>query len=157
VRANIRNLASVNIPCPKASAFALFMLALSFAYSCQPSLQEVLQAEKQRFAATVARDTTRLRAGLHPDLVYIHSNGLEESATDFITSVASARIEYDEFEALTPVKLEPFGKTVLADGLVRVHGRYHDNPFNVDLRYTSVYRRSKGRWQLVRWQSTQIE
>ncbi len=137
-----------------------FMLLLVFATlfaSCSSSVASVLQAEQERFGATVAGDTTALRQSLHQDLIYIHSNGLEESAQGFVASVASGRIQYQRFEPLQPVHVKPFGKTALADGLVRVHGLYEGSPFTVDLRYTSTYRRKQGRWQLLRWQSLQVE
>ena len=137
--------------------FTTSLLLAFLVAACTPPGTQVRLAEQTRFRATVARDTAALRAGLHPDLLYIHSNGLEESARDFVASVASGRIRYERFEPLQPVRIQPFGKTALADGAVRVHGRYEGTPFSVDLRYTSTYVRQGAQWRLVRWQSLKVE
>ena len=116
----------------------------------------VLRAERARFEAQVAADTTALRALLHPDLLFIHSNGREESAEDMVASVAAGAIVYQQFEALVASQVVTFGRTALVDGTVRVTGRYEGDAFSVDIRYTSVYRRERGRWLLIRWQSLKV-
>ncbi len=116
----------------------------------------VLRAEQVRFEAMTAADTAALRKLLHPDLLYIHSNGLEESAEDLVSSVAAGKIVYESFEPQHSPRLHVFGETALADGLVRVSGRYQGDPFSVNLRYTSVYRKVDGRWRLIRWQSLKV-
>ena len=117
----------------------------------------VLQAEQTRFAAMTSIDTTTLRSGLHPDLLYLHSNGLEESADDLVASVASGKIDYQSFEPLQNPHVQIFGKTALVDGLVKVTGLYQGDAFVVDLRYTSVYQKVNDRWQLIRWQSGKVK
>jgi ketosteroid isomerase-like protein len=101
----------------------------------------------------ISTDTAALRALLHPDLLYIHSNGLEESANDLVASVAAGDIVYESFEPQQAPRVQTFGETALVDGLVRVSGKYQGEAFAVDLRYTSVYRKVRGRWVLIRWQS----
>ncbi len=104
----------------------------------------------------VSTDTTTLRDMLDPDLIYIHSNGLEESADDLVASVAAGGIVYQSFEPQQPPRVRTFGETALVDGLVQVSGRYRGNAFLVNLRYTSVYRKVDGRWRLIRWQSLKV-
>ena len=116
----------------------------------------MLRAEQSRFGAMTTADTAALRGMLHPDLLYIHSNGLEESAEDLVSSVAARDIIYQSFEPQQAPRVQTFGKTALVDGLVRVSGRYRGDAFAVDLRYTSVYRKVDGRWLLIRWQSTKV-
>jgi ketosteroid isomerase-like protein len=113
----------------------------------------VLAAEVARFEAMITADTAALREMLHPDLLYIHSNGLEESANDLMSSVAARDIIYQSFEPQQAPRVQVFGETALADGLVRVSGRYRGDAFAMDLRYTSVYREVRSRWLLIRWQS----
>lgn len=104
----------------------------------------------------IAADTTALRGMIHPDLLYIHSNGLEESADDLVASVAAGDIVYQSFEPQHPPRVQTFGEMALVDGLVRVSGLYQGDAFAVDLRYTSVYQRVTGRWVLIRWQSLKV-
>ena len=116
----------------------------------------VLVAEQARFGTMTAADTAALRKLLHPDLLYIHSNGLEESAEDLVSSVAAGKIVYESFEPQHSPQLHVFGETALVDGLVRVRGKYQGEAFAVDLRYTSVYRKVEGSWLLIRWQSLKV-
>ena len=120
------------------------------------TLSPLLRAEQARFKAQVAADTTALRTLLHPDLLFIHSNGREESADDMVASVAVGDIVYQQFAPLATPQVATFDRTALVDGTVRIIGLYEGNEFTVDLRYTSVYRRVGGRWLLIRWQSTKV-
>ncbi len=144
-----------------------FLFRFSFLVNCLACLPQntvdqagpapsVLEAETARFAAMIAADTTALRSMLHPDLLYIHSNGLEESANDLVASVAAGKIIYQSFEPQQPPRVQTFGETALVDGLVRVSGLYRGDAFAVNLRYTSVYRKVAGRWVLIRWQSLKV-
>ena len=136
----------------------VFLVLPSFCITaCQRVVDSVPAVESARFAATVERDTAALRTLLHPDLLYIHSNGNEETCDGYINSVAAGRIEYTRFEPLAPTRYRAAGRTVLADGLVQVHGRYEGTPFSVKLRYTSTYLAQARRWKLLRWQSLSVD
>ncbi len=113
----------------------------------------ILDSEAQRFKAQVEQNTDALQLLLHDDLYYLHSNGLVETKADFITSVQSGKITYQEMYPVES-RLRRFGKTAVVTGLVKVRGLYKGQSFNIGLYYTSVYRKERGRWQLLNWQST---
>lgn len=113
----------------------------------------VFSAEAQRFKAQVEQNTDALQLLLHDDLYYLHSNGLVETKADFITSVQSGKITYQEMYPVES-RLRRFGKTAIITGLVKVRGLYKGQSFDIGLYYTSVYRKERGRWQLLNWQST---
>lgn len=136
--------------------FLLIVFVIQAGYG-QTQVHSSLQvAERVRFDAMISADTARLRELLHPDLLFIHSNGLAESANDMVVSVASGTIVYQSFEPQQSPKVQVLGKTALVDGLVRVRGLYQGTEFEVDLRYTSVYYKVRRRWLLIRWQSTKM-
>src|SRR6476469_7381565 len=56
--------------------------------------QQVLQAEKDRFAAMVNGDRAALEKLLADDLTYTHSTALLETKEQFIKSVTSGNIDY---------------------------------------------------------------
>jgi len=120
---------------------------------------EVFSAQTERFNLTVASDTAALRTYLHPALLYIHSNGLEETLQGHLDNVGRGKIDYQSFTPLQSTEARIEGKTALVDGLVAVAGLYDGYDFTVNLRYTAVYRKAKNQdqWQLLRWQSTKIE
>jgi ketosteroid isomerase-like protein len=113
----------------------------------------ILANEHLRFQAQINQDTAILTHLLHDDLYYLHSNGLAESKAEFIKSVSTAKIVYQQ---MTPQQqyIRRYGKTALLTGLLQVSGLYEGSPFDVELYYTSVYLRKKGSWYLVSWQST---
>ena len=147
--------------CPSFASPTLLVFCLTHtlltAFGQIDSTSLVLQAEQSRFAAMTSADTTALRLELHPDSLYLHSNGLEESANDLVASVASGKIDYQLFAPLRSPHVQVFGKTALVDGLVRVKGLYQGDAFVVDLRYTSVYWKENDRWRLIRWQSGKVK
>lgn len=114
---------------------------------------DVQAAEQARFQAQVAQDTLALAELLHDELYYLHSNGLVESKQDFIRSVASGKIVYQTMEPQNS-QLRRYGKMAILTGLVQVVGLYQGNTFELGLYYTSVYRKKRGKWYLVSWQST---
>jgi len=119
----------------------------------------IFSSQTERFELTVAGDTASLRAYLHPDLLYIHSNGLEETLQGHLVNVGGGKIDYQSFTSLQPTNAHIEGNIALVDGLVAVAGLYDGYDFTVNLRYTAVYRKVKNqdKWQLLRWQSTKIE
>ena len=115
--------------------------------------QAVFDAESARFRAQVDKDGLALQTLLDDDLYYLHSNGLVESKQDFITSVKGGKIVYSQMIA-SERSIRLYGKTAVLYGLVMVAGEYQGEPFNIGLYYTSVYRKKRGKWLLVNWQST---
>lgn len=141
----------------------LLLLATTLLASCVSTKQlssevtEVSTSQDQRFAITVAGDTAALRDYLHPDLLYIHSNGLEEDVDGHLLNIGGGKIDYQSFTPLQAVEIEVKGKLALVDGLVAVTGLYDSYEFTVNLRYTAIYQKTNEQWQLLRWQSTKVE
>ncbi len=121
------------------------------------SADEVFETEAQRFQLTIDADTTALRSFLHPDLLYIHSNGLEETLQGHLNNIGGGKIDYQSFTPKLPKSVFIERNSAFVDGLVVVGGLYEGYPFTVNLRYTAVYKKAQDRWQLFRWQSTKIE
>jgi hypothetical protein len=113
----------------------------------------VFDAESARFRAQVEKDGVALQTLLDDDLYYLHSNGLIENKQDFITSVSGGKIVYSQMTA-SEHRIRLYGKTAVLYGLVMVRGEYKGEPFDIGLYYTSVYRKKRGKWLLVNWQST---
>lgn len=132
---------------------ACMAMILPFCTLAQRTVQE---SERMRFEAQVARDTATLARLLANDLVYIHSNALVETKTDFIRSVGGGGIRYLGLRKTEPGMTQVWGKTAISQGIVEVKGLYQGNTFDMSLRFTSVYRKTKGIWILHAWQSTRI-
>ena len=131
----------------------LFVMLLAPLGTVLAQEQAVFAAEAARFRAQVEKDALALETLLDDDLYYLHSNGLIEDKQDFITSVSGGKIVYSQMRA-SDHSIRLYGKTAVLYGLLMVGGEYQGEPFNIGLYYTSVYRKKRGKWLLVNWQST---
>ncbi len=140
---------------PRFVFFTLSFLLLHLFALAQPRINFVLKKESDRFAAMTRVDTAALRGLLHDDLIYIHSNTLTENKAQHIAAIGSGRLVYKEMTSES-VNLRRYGKTALTNGTVQVKGILNGTPFEVRLMYTAVYRKKRGHWRLLNWQSTRI-
>ena len=137
-------------------------LFLFFLFSGMPDTRAQTRAttpefsETLRFQAQVDQDTTLIRALVSEDLEYIHSNGLIETDDDFVASVASGKIVYGAMTPVSQPTVKRYGKTAVLTGVIGVAGSYKGTAFDIQLQYTSVYRKRRGKWLLVNWQSLKL-
>ncbi|RPI55555.1 MAG: nuclear transport factor 2 family protein, partial [Acidobacteria bacterium] len=112
--------------------------------------QEVLQAEKDRFAAMIKGDRAGLERVLAEDLTYTHTNALFETKAQFIKSVTSGAIDY---VSVTPSesdwKVRVNGNIAIVNGVAAVNVIDTGKDLKFKLRYTTVHRNEGGRWLLV--------
>lgn len=132
--------------------FTLLLLCL-FLFSNAQS--EVLDAEAQRFIAMTSRDTMALRQMLSDDLVYIHSNGMQETKEAHLKSIRTGAIVYQKMTR-KEVQVRKYKKLAITNGVVQVQGLLNNASFELHLLYTAVYKKKKKTWQLLNWQSTRL-
>jgi hypothetical protein len=141
---------------------SLFLLASCAVRPAQRALQnaQVIRDEDQRFQLMIRRDTAALRPFLGSDLVYIHSNGLQETQEAHLSAIGTRAISYNIMTREdTPTVRWLNKRLVITNGVVRVSGLLGTDPFTIRIRYTAVYRymeRKDEWWQLVSWQSTRL-
>ncbi|TMA77956.1 MAG: nuclear transport factor 2 family protein [Deltaproteobacteria bacterium] len=124
-----------------AAAFVAVLLTASFAARASAVADdvadEVRTVEQRRVAALTSRDYATLEKLLGDDLTYTHSNGRFENKAQFLNSLRSGDLEYRLMQH--------------ADVQVRPH------PLEVPIRFTLVYVKRAGDWQLVAWQSAPLQ
>lgn len=136
------------------AVFFLLTLPLA-AFSQSKCARAVLDAEQRRFEAMVRADTVALRAMLADDLVYIHSNAMTESKDQHIADLSTGRLAYHSMEREN-ARVRRYGKMAITNGVVKVNVTLDGKNLVLPLAYTAVYRKKKGRWLLVDWQSTRV-
>lgn len=114
---------------------------------------QVLSAELTRFRLMTERDTLHLPEYLSEELVYIHSNALTENAGEHVRAISNGKIIYQRMDR-KQAKVRLYGRTAIVNGEIQVSGLLNNTPFDVFMLYTAVYRKKKGNWQLINWQST---
>ena len=133
----------------------LLLFLLNTLQAQSKNAQIVLDQESRRFEAMTKADTNQLVLMLAEELVYVHSNALVESKKDHLSAISARKLVYEKMTR-EEAAVRFYGKTALINGKLKVKGILNGNAFEVRLLYVAVYRKKRGMWQLVHWQSTRI-
>jgi len=143
------------------ASFTSFLLSLAacllyLSANGQSATKHIKSLEKRRFEAQIAKDPNALGEILADDLIYTHSNGLQDGKQSFIKSIATGTVTYQDIE-ISGDTVRLYGpELAVVTGQMKtttvVDGK--SNPLR--LRYTDVYAKRKGRWQMVAWQSARL-
>ena len=117
--------------------------------------QAVIDLDKKRMLAMAEKDFATLDAVLADDLIYTHSSARLDTKKSLIGNMQSGATVYTSVEP-TDVKAQDLGDAVVLTGvaLIKVVSNGKPNAFGV--RFTDVYAKRNGRWQMVTWQSTRL-
>ena len=119
--------------------------------------QQVIQAEKDRFAAMVKGDRAALEKLLADDLTYTHTTALFESKEQFIKSVTSGTIDYVSIApSETDWKVRISGSTAVVNGVAAINVIDTGKDIKIKVRFTTVHTNRGGTWQLQAWQATRF-
>jgi hypothetical protein len=112
---------------------------------------DLIKAETARFHAMEQGDTIALDRAVADELVFCHGNGHLENKAEFLQSFAGSRGGARSFE-ISEQNARVYGDVGVT------HGRQtlHLGTMTLSDRYTGVYVRRDGRWQLVSFQSTPL-
>ena len=119
------------------------------------SIEQVQQAERQRFTALTAQNLAALDPLLADELLYCHSNGQVENKQQLLETVRTGRIRYESID-VHEFQARLYGEVAVGTGYITVQGSLGGQPMTLELRYTDVYTWRAGHWQLINWQSTRI-
>jgi ketosteroid isomerase-like protein len=119
--------------------------------------QQVLQSEKDRFAAMVKGDRAALAKLVADDVTYTHSTALLQNKEEFINSVMAGNIDYVSIvPSETDWKVRVNGNTAIVNGVAAVNVIDTGKDRKIRIRFTTVQANRGGAWQLLAWQSTVI-
>jgi len=135
--------------------FLIFILFLIFTFALSAQ-NTILTSEDARFRAQVQSDTNALQNLMADDMLYIHSNASVDTKTIFINNLKTGKTIYQSMQREGTAQIRTYGKTGISNGIVLAKGVNNGTPFGIRIRYTAVYKKQKGTWQLVSWQSTRI-
>jgi ketosteroid isomerase-like protein len=142
-----------------AALWALSLLAACASTGAKRSthgnIEQVQQAERQRFAAMTAQDLAALDPLLADELHYCHSNGECENKLQFLETVRSGRIRYESID-VHELQARLYGEVAIGTGYITVRGKFGGQPMTLEIRYTDAHAWRAGHWQLINWQSTRL-
>jgi hypothetical protein len=138
-------------------AVTLLMLATGAGAQTGKVETQVLQAEKDRFAAMVKADRAALEKILADDLTYTHTTALFETKEQFIKSVTSGTIDYVSIvPSESDWKVRVNGDTAIVNGIAAVNVIDTGKDIKIKIRYTTIHTNRGGTWQLQAWQATRF-
>jgi hypothetical protein len=116
---------------------------------------DVREFQAKRFAAMTARDFAAVADCLDEGLTYTHSSGDTETKSQFLDTLRSGRIVYEEIEP-ADVAVRTFGTAAVVTGRSTMHVRAGGKPQTFQIRFIEVDVVRNGRWQMVAWQTTRL-
>ena len=117
--------------------------------------QTVIDLDRKRMQAMAAKDITTLESLIADDLVYTHSSARLDTKQSLIVGMTSGSTVYTSLEP-SDVKAQDLGDTVVLTGVAQINVVSNGAPNTFGVRFTDVYAKRDGRWQMVTWQSTRL-
>ncbi|MFN4144697.1 MAG: nuclear transport factor 2 family protein [Runella sp.] len=144
----------------KVSLIFLVLLAPYFfgKIKAQTAIQkEVLEFEQKRIDATLHSDVSALQEMLAEDLVWVHSSGKKQNKAQYIDDHAQKRVKYLSIK-LEESEARVYGNIAVTNGRAVYESISQKDGSTIvnNLFHTCVYRKSKGRWQVIAWQTTKV-
>jgi ketosteroid isomerase-like protein len=115
----------------------------------------VKAAELRRFEVMTAKDYTALATILADDLVYTHSSAAVDSKASYLESLTSGRVTYKVIKP-SDLQVRVFGDIAVIHGAAAMEVDANGQAIVNTLRFTDIWAKRDGRWQMVAWQSTRM-
>ena len=117
--------------------------------------QMIIDLDKKRMDAMAHKDVAALNALLSDDLIYCHSSARLDTKQSLIGAMESGATVYNAVEP-SDVKAQDLGNAVVLTGIARIRVTSGGKPNAFSVRFTDVYAKRGGAWQMVTWQSTRL-
>jgi ketosteroid isomerase-like protein len=115
----------------------------------------IVERDAERAQAMIKADAKALDEILRDDVTYIHSSGPIEGKAQVIKEITSGKLKYTGVEP-SEVGVRVYGDTAISTGRALLKASSLGKPMAFSVRFTEVWLRSNGVWQLAAWQSTRI-
>ena len=117
--------------------------------------QTIIDLDRKRMQAMAAKDFKTLDDVIGDDLVYTHSSARLDTKQSLIGNMQSGATVYTSVEP-TDVKAQDLGDAVVLTGIAQIKVMSNGAPNAFGVRFTDIYAKRNGRWQMVTWQSTRL-
>jgi ketosteroid isomerase-like protein len=115
--------------------------------------QTVIDLDRKRMQAMAEKDIKTLNELIADDLVYTHSSARLDTKASLIGNMEAGSTVYTSV-APSDVKAQDLGDTVVLTGSCKISVLSGGKPNSFGVRFTDVYAKRGGKWQMVAWQST---
>jgi ketosteroid isomerase-like protein len=117
--------------------------------------REVRELEDRIAAAVVARDVGFVERVWAEEFVYTGVRGEVKKKADILAEIKAGELVFDVLK-FDDVRVQVYGDAAVATGRATTKGRSPQGVISGEFRYTRVYVKREGKWQLVAFQGTGI-
>lgn len=118
--------------------------------------RDLTDLEQKRIAAMMAADIETLSVLLADDLTWTHASARVDSKTTFLDALKTGRAKYLDIK-LSEECVRTHGEMAVITGLAAIRAvGGSGQEMSVKNRYTNVWAKRDGAWQMIAWQSTMI-
>jgi ketosteroid isomerase-like protein len=134
---------------------ALAMMAAAVSALGQEAERELRQLEDQIAEAVVRRDSAFVERVWAEEFVYTGVRGEVKSKADIVAELKTGDLQFDVLK-FDDVREQVYGDAAVATGRATTKGRSPQGEISGEFRYTRVYVKRRGAWQLVAFQGTPL-
>lgn len=117
--------------------------------------QAIIELDLKRMQAMAAKDFATLEAVLGDDLIYTHSSARLDTKQSLIGNMKSGSTVYTSVVP-SEVKAQDLGDSVVLTGVAQIKVVSNGAPNAFGVRFTDIYTKRAGKWQMVAWHSTKL-
>ena len=117
--------------------------------------QAVMQLEEELRAAISKSDTKTYGRIVGDDYVFTNQDAVVRTKAQMVSAYDSGSIKYESVK-FDDIKVHAYGDTAVVTGRQTLKGQDNGKDISGQFRYTRVYVKRQGRWQLVATQATRI-
>lgn len=115
----------------------------------------VADLDRARMEAMGQKDMAALDRLIADDLVYTHSTARLDTKKSLLAAMESGATVYTSVVP-SGVEVRDLGDSVVLTGTARISVVAQGRPNSFAVRFTDVWARKGGQWQMVAWQSTRL-
>jgi ketosteroid isomerase-like protein len=117
--------------------------------------QAVMQLEEELRVAITKGDMKAYGRLVSDDYVYTNQDAVVRTKAQMVSAYASGSIKYESAK-FDEIKVHAYGDTVVVTGRNTAKGTDNGKDFSGQFRYTRVYVKRQGTWQMVATQGTRV-
>lgn len=137
------------------SLIGLIIMTATLSAFGNESEREVKQIEDQIGEAIVKRDAAFVERIWAEEFVYTGVRGEVKSKAEILAELKAGDLKFEEMK-FDEVRIRVFGDAAVVTGRATTKGRSKQGEISGRFRYTRVYVKREGAWQLVSFQGTAI-
>ena len=121
--------------------------------AAETPIEEVMRADASRLQAMMAGDGAALGRVFSDAVIFGHSDGRLETKAEYIKNLMAGDTAYTDAKTSEVTTLQATADVVVLLGRQSMRKKLGTEWSDMNLRFMSVWRKERGTWRMVAWQS----